>query len=190
MKCDVWHKFNFHPHPTRKKTHNSKPYCERKDLITIRRVIYFWFSSQDLWLLWMLARRKIADGGGVAKSSHESEHEAFPSGKVANLCKKRWNRSELQISTGARKQLESAPTHRHRSCQQKSRPKKVDIQSHQLKAFQGRSYICHLSDDDWHHFDTVHRSQSARRSTKFNLALRTTGCFNSRNVHLCFTGAV
>lgn len=69
---------------TRTKTEKAKKKETHKDLITIRKVIYFWFSSQDLWLLWM-PKKNCRRSWSEVKSSHESKHWACSISKAVNL---------------------------------------------------------------------------------------------------------
>lgn len=51
---------------------------KEKDLITIRRVIYFWFSSQNRDFYECQSGREIADGGGVAAGREREKNSQQP----------------------------------------------------------------------------------------------------------------
>lgn len=159
-------------------------------------MIYFWFSSQDLWLLWMPSRRKIADGGGgELKAATRRNMELASSKKAANSAWKSDRTTAPEWITIFHRGSKAAWVSKgildvSNKVARKRFASIGDIDSHQLKV----SRVCSHFSIAWMTIDItltpLTRAKVLDEALNLICALRTTGCFNSRNVHLCFTGAV
>lgn len=160
-------------------------------------MIYFWFSSQDWWLLWMPARRKIADGGGVVESSHESKHEACSVRKTCEICVKSDRTTAPEWITNFRRGPKAAWVSTRPPACALSAIKSPEKGRHSKPSIEGvPGSLLRLPPFGWRLTSLWHRVPECTgvkvldEALNLICALRTTGCFNSRNVHLCSAGAV
>lgn len=165
-------------------------------------MIYFWFSSQDLWLLWMPKRKSWSGEEKLQTEVERSEKQPwvetwsllYRKNKFCEFGGKSDRTTAPEWITISVRGFESSLSQQQPNVTLLSAIKSPEKGRHRqssIAVIQGRFTVCHTSRMTVDITSTPHTGVKVLdEALNLICALRTTGCFISRNVHFSFAGAV